>query len=299
MKKIRVDSFVLIIAALIATGGCGGGCDSCGMQPIPGGFPAAKRTGEEVQIRVTPTALAKITADPASVIGPLVGNSMNGVITFPFPPGGPLEIDLGLRANDAPRLVLTPVAGASRLAVTVRARVKTVMPLQVSVAGSNCTVTLNTTAGSQQDLKIDTNVNFTQDPTTGTTRIAASGTQVTQLEGADFSLGGDFLCLIGNILPASTLQDQLEGPIEDAINGATCKACDSGQVAECGSSFATACTDKVCMVSDRCMQETGIAGRMTGGGLFGSFSPGTTGDVVVSGTVAAAPPEPGNELLYG
>lgn len=277
MKKIRrVDWFVLGVAALIAAGGCGGGCDSCGMQPIPGGFPAAKRTSEAVQIRLTPTGLGKITADPAGVIGPLVGNSMNGVISFPFPPGGPIEIDLNARAGDQPRLVLTPVAGASQLQVIVRARVRTVMPLKVDVAGTTCDVSINTMPGANQDLRIATNINFTQDPTTLTTRIAASGTQVTQLDGADFSLAGGFLCLVGNILPASTLQDQLEGPIEDAINEATCKACDSGQVAECGEG-ATACTDNVCMVTNRCMQETGLAGRLVGGAVLAGLSPGTTG----------------------
>ncbi len=280
MKKIRRVDWVVAITSIVFAVSCsGGGCGGCGMESIPGGFPATKRTPESVQVRVTQTGLAKITADPAGVIGPLLGNSMNGVIQFPFPPGGPLEIDLGLRVGDLPRLVLAPQSGASQLKVTIRARVRTVAPLQISVAGSNCTVTLNTAPGANRDLKIDTDINFTQDPTTGTTRIAAANTQVTQLDGADFSLGGDFLCIIGNILPASTLQDQLEGPIQDAINGATCKACDSGQVAECGSSFATACTDKVCMVSNRCLQETGLAGRMRGAGLFGSLSPGTTGAI--------------------
>ncbi|MFN0250392.1 MAG: MYXO-CTERM sorting domain-containing protein [Kofleriaceae bacterium] len=276
MKKIRVDSFVLTVAALIAFGGCGGGCDSCGMQPIPGGFPSAKRTGEAVQVRITPTGLGKITADPAGVIGPLLGSANNGVIQVPFPPGGPIEVDLGLRAGDLPRLVLTPQQDAKQLQVIIRARVRTITPLQVDVAGSNCTVTLNTMPGSNQDLRIQTNINFTQDPTTGTTRIAASGTQITQLDSADFSLGGDILCIIGNILPPSTLQDQLEGPIEDAINDATCKACDSGQVSECGQG-ATACTDNVCRVSDRCMQETGLVGRLVGGAVLAGLSPGTTG----------------------
>ena len=109
------------------------------MGAIPGGFPVAKRTPNAGQIRVTPTALTAISADPAKVIGPLVGNAMNGIITFPVPGScggnpeiccvnnmpaamcGPLEIDLVKRPTDQPRLVLTPVQGASRLDMTIRA----------------------------------------------------------------------------------------------------------------------------------------------------------------------------------
>ena len=66
--------------------------------------------------------------------------------------------------------------------------------------------------------------------------------------------------------------------IEDQINGATCKQCPSGNVAECGSAFATSCTDNVCMqATDTCLQEIGIAGRLRGGIVFSSISPGTTG----------------------
>src|SRR6185436_7708161 len=128
---------VVITALLFAFGCGGGGCGGCaGMEPIPGGFPAAKRTANAAQVRVTSTAITKVTADPAAVIGPLVGGAMNGVITYPIPascggnpticcPGGnpqmtcgPLESDLRQMTGDAARLVVTPVQGASRVDVT-------------------------------------------------------------------------------------------------------------------------------------------------------------------------------------
>ena len=53
------------------------------MEPIPGGFPSNERRPNAGQVRVTTTALGKITADPAAVIGPLVGGGgANGKISI-------------------------------------------------------------------------------------------------------------------------------------------------------------------------------------------------------------------------
>jgi MYXO-CTERM domain-containing protein len=302
MNNRRVDWVVVLTAIAIALSGCGGGCGGCGMTTIPGGFPVAKRAPNAAQVRVTPTALAAISADPAAVIAPLVGNAMNGVITFPVPGScggnpeiccvngqpaaacGPLQIDLVKRPNDEPRLVLTPVAGQSRLDMTIRARVKTVMKMPIKydtgIFTVNCDVTIDTTKGSQADLRIDAQIQFSQDPTVGTTRIAANNVSVTQLESADVTLSGSVGCTIGGAfigLFTGTLQTQIASVISSTINDATCKACDSGNVADCGSSLATACTNKVCQVGNRCLQEIGLDGRMPAVSLFGGLSPGTTG----------------------
>ena len=294
--RVRIDWFVVITAVFLAVGCGGGGCGGCaGMEPIPGGFPSAQRHPNAAQIRVTPTALAKITADPAGIIGPLAGGgAMNGVIEFPvascpdiccannqiIPNCGPIEINLNKLAGDADRLALTPAAinaNEGQLNVTVRARIKTKNDLHINVAGSACTIDLDTTRdNTPPDIRIDTQVQLLQDTTTGTTKIVATNTQVSQLDTGDYSLGGDVLCYLGNILPASLIQDQLEGPIQDAINGATCKSCMS--VADCSSPFATACTGGECKLANgSCLQEIGLNGRLRGSGIFASLSPGTTG----------------------
>ncbi len=306
MKQIhrRVDWALVITSIVFAVSCSGGGCGGCAsMEPIPGGFPAAKRTPNAAQVRVTPTALAKITADPAAVIGPLVGNAMNGKIDFSIPascggnpevccPGGnpsptcgPLEIDLAARPGDQPRLALTPVTGQSRLDMTIRARVKTKMALPIryntGIIGTiSCNVAVDTTRGNTQDLLIAAQIAMPQDPTTGNTRIVAQNVALSQLESADVTLSGGFGCTVADAFIGSflgTLTDQLEGTISDTINEAVCKTCDSGQLAECGSSFATACTNQTCMVNDRCLQSLGLDGRLRGVNVFGSFSPGTTG----------------------
>ncbi len=299
MKKIRRVDWVVAITSIVFAVSCsGGGCGGCGMEPIPGGFPAVKREVNAAQVRVSQTALAKISADPASIIGGLVGGTtMPGIIEFPVPAScgdpkiccvnnvpqatcGPLVIDLVKRPTDPARLVLTPVQGASRLDVTVRARIKTKMNLKIETSGVNCDVNLDSARGSNPDITITTQILFSQDATTGTTRIAGQGSTVS-LQNEDIQLSGSFVCTIAGAIAIGTvrglLEDQVAGLIDDQLNSATCKACDSGQVAECGSSFASACTDKVCMVGSQCLQETGLTGRMRGSSLFAGLSPGTTG----------------------
>lgn len=304
---MRVDWKLVLASVLIALGGCGGGCAGCGIEPIPGGFPAAKRNPNAGQIRVTPTALAKIAADPAGIIGPLAGgSSAPGIITFPVPascggtpaiccPGGtpsnncgPVEINLNkVLQNDADRLVLTPANGIAapngRLDVTLRARVKTQTDLIISISGTDCKVRIDTTAGSNPDLILTSQVALSQDtPGAGTTRIVAGSTSVT-LENGDYSINpvsaGDFLCFGATFIPKSVIENQLASMVEGQINDATCKACPSGNVAECGSSFATACTNNVCQEGNKCLQEIGLDGRMRGSALFASLSPGTTGGI--------------------
>ncbi len=301
MKLPRVDWLVLVVAALLIASCSGGGCSGCGgcgLQPIPGGFAPGKRTANAAQARVSQTGLAAITANPAALIDSLAGGT-NGVIAFNVPascggstpiccpggvaqnPCGPINIDISQHTGDSPRLVLAPQQGASELDVTVKARLSTVtaIPVNVPVFG-DCTVTVDTTQGSVPDVTVALPIDFTQDATAATTRIAAGTVTLTNLESADVSLGGSIACDIADLglsFFLSLLESQLTSPIESAINGATCKACPGGTTAECGSSFATACTNNVCMEGANCLEELGLEGRAVGTAVFGSFSPGTTG----------------------
>ncbi len=291
-SRLGVDWIVVVLAVLIASGCGGGGCSGCGIEPIPGGFALAKRTENAGQVRVSTSGFAKITADPASVLGPLVGGGSGGVIEFPAPVScggstplccddngnaipncGPIDIDLNKQPGDNDRLVLTS-GGANVLNVTIRARVKTVHDLSVTLLGSHCKIGIDTTKKSPPaDLQITTSITFQKDAN-NVTGIHASGTQITQLDGGDLTFGGDFLCLAGNLVPTSTIAGFLVTPIEDAINSATCKSCTA--IADCAPG-ASACTGGTCMVGSACQQELGLDGRMRGSLLFGSLSPGTTG----------------------
>lgn len=289
----RVDWFVVIVAILIASGCGGGGCSGCGISPIPGGFNYAKRTTNAGQLRVSTTGITKITRDPAALLGPLLGTGSGGVIEFPAPVScggstpiccddngnaipncGPIDIDLTLMAGDAPRLALTP-NGTSALNVQILARVKTAHPLAVTILGSHCTIAINTEGdNTPPDMKITTTVAFSQDAN-NVTGINASGTAINQLDAGDLTFGGDLLCYVANFIPVSTITGMLVTPIEDAINGATCRACDASTTCAPGAT----CTSGTCTFTagGACEQELGIDGRMAGSSLFGSLSPGTTG----------------------
>lgn len=275
--------------------GCGGGCD--GMTPIPGGFPSAERTANAGQVRVSQSGLAAISADPAALVGGLLGDGMG--LTFdvpadcagtpticcpggaPITPCGPIEIDLEAQPGDEPRLVLDPVTGASRLDVTLRARVRTLSNVPVGIS-SDCGLVIDTEPGSDPDIRMQLPINFVQDAEAGTTRVEVGDATITQLTTDDVDLSGDIICELAG-LGIGLFIDTLVSTFEDAIGGAVgdqvCKACPTGDVAECGP-FAAACTDNVCMkADDTCLQELGLTGRMAGSALFATLSPGTTGSI--------------------
>jgi MYXO-CTERM domain-containing protein len=300
MRRSFSFSPVVLIVALSNLFGCGGGC-SC-MAPIPGGFAPAERAPNAGQIRVSQSGLASITADPAGLLSALTGgplqfdlpDSCGGTPALccpggnPVSPCGPINVDLTAQDGDDPRLVVTPVQDASRIDVIVRARVTTITPIPVGLFGLDCELVFDTTQtnGSDPfpDLQIDAPVSFVQDATAGTTRIEVGDIVVGRFTDNDFEItepGGGFgACSLVSAgaglfvgIIAQTFADQIKGAIADQA----CKACPSGDVAECGSSFATACTDGVCMEGDVCFQEIGVDGRLAGAALFGGFSPGTSG----------------------
>jgi len=291
----RINWIVVIAAVALAASGCGGGCGGCTtFEPIPGGFPAAKRNPNATQLRVTQSGLASISADPEALVGGLLGG---GGLSFPVPGScggtpeiccsggqpiancGPLNIDLKKLPGDDARLVLTPQQGQNRMVVTLRARLKTAMDLPINLLGTTCGVKIDTQPGSEQDIELIMPLTLQQDATAGTTRIVVGDLTINRLEDADITLNGGFLCILGSVgigffidTLKNTFADQIKGTVQDQM----CKACESGDVAECGS-FATACTDNVCMKGTECLQELGLAGRMRGSSVFGAISPGTTG----------------------
>jgi hypothetical protein len=299
MKQVRLDWSVVVTSIVFSVSCGGGGCGGCSsFEPIPGGFPAAERTANSTQVRVSSTGLAAIAADPAGLLGSIAGG-MNGVLPFNAPvscngttptccpggvpkdPCGPINIDLRPSPGDLPRLELTPSQGNARLDVKVRARVKseTDIPVKLPLIG-DCGLRINTTAGAIQDVTIDAPVSFVVDPVAGTTRVSAGAVALANLTTQDIALTGGFFCRATNTilgLLLGVLTDQLTTAVQTTIQRQTCKACPSGQVAECGSSFATACTNQVCMEGTQCFQELGLTGRVRGSSLFAAVSPGTTG----------------------
>lgn len=296
MMNLRRLDWIVVVACLLLGFGCGGGCGGCGMTPIPGGFPSAKRTLNAGQVRVTSSGLAAVSSDPAALIGSLAGSGSGGVIQFNVPascggstpvccpggvaqnPCGPINIDLSKHPGDSARLVLAPAQSASRLDVTVRTRIKTQMDIPVAVPlVGDCGIKIDTSAGSQPDVQIDVPITLAQDSTAGTTRVNVGTVALSNLETADVALTGSLGCQFASLglsFFIDTLTSQLTGTVQSAIQDQTCKSCTTQ--ADCGP-FATACTGGTCMEGSQCLQELGLEGRLAAAGLFGGFSPGTTG----------------------
>jgi hypothetical protein len=291
LRRALVSISCVLLAGL---SGCGNGCSS--LQPTPGGFPSASRNQNGGQIRITDTGLAAISADPAALVGGLLGGmglsidvpancGGNPAVCCPggtaVSPCGPVTIDLMRRPGDLPRMELHPASGQSRLDVTIRARLKTVtdIPVKVPVVG-DCGIAIDTSAGANADIKIDVPISFPQDAQAGTTRVVAGTVALTQLNNQDVKLTGGIGCQLASLgigFFIGTISSTFESAIRDAINNQTCKACPSGTTAECGP-FATSCKSNVCTKADNtCVQELGIAGRLSGASLLGNVSPGTQG----------------------
>ncbi|HVK76234.1 MAG TPA: hypothetical protein VM734_23065 [Kofleriaceae bacterium] len=291
--RYRAPGPAVLVLAIVAAVGCSGDGCSC-LGAIPGGFPAAERAPNAAQIRVSQTGLAALTADPAALVSGLLGGPLQFDVPAscggspavccvngqPVSPCGPIVIDLTQMPGDQPRLELRPAQGASRLDVRVRARVRTAadVPVNVPIVG-DCVLRIDTTGGTPDDITVDVPVTFAQDATAGTTRLDVGTVALTNLSTDDVDLTGSLACDLANLglgLFLNTLTTTFQDAVRGAISDQACKACPSGQVAECGA-FATACTDNVCMNGNACLQELGVTGRMPASAVFGGFSPGTTG----------------------
>ena len=294
---LRHSNWLVVAVAFFAMSCSGGGCGGCGsLEPIPGGFPAGKRHANAGQIRMASSALSKLEMDPATLVGTLLGTG-TGPVTFNIPGScgadpqiccvngmvtpacGPLNVDLTMHPGDDARLVLAPQTNASTLDVTVRMRLKTAMnvPIHETIA---CDLAIDTTKGSKPDVEMILPIGFQEDAMAGTTRIVPGTVTINRLEAADITLSGSIACTLAGFgvgLLLSTLESTIANQIQSAITSQTCKKCPSGNVAECGSPFATACTNNVCEEGSQCLQELGLDGRMPAVSLFGGFSPGTTG----------------------
>lgn len=298
MRVHRLLHWFLVASVAYAIAACGGGgCGGCAtLEPTPGGFPAAKRNANATQVRVTQSGFASIAADPAALVGGLLGG---GGLSFPVPGQcggnpeiccangqpiancGPLNINLTKMTGDDDRLIFTPRQGQSRLDVTMRARLKTASDLPITILGANCGVKIDTQPGNEQDIELIIPMSFAQDARTGTTRLVVGDVTINRLEDSDVTLNGGIFCLLGSVgigFFLDTLKQTFADEIKSAIQDQVCKTCESGDVSDCGE-FATACTDQVCMNGSECLQELGIAGRARGSSIFGSLSPGTTGAI--------------------
>lgn len=75
---------LFLIVASCSGGGCSSGCSSCGVQPLPGGYPKASAVTNAAAVRVTRPGLDFLQANIGTLASKLLGGS-GGVMNFNVP----------------------------------------------------------------------------------------------------------------------------------------------------------------------------------------------------------------------
>ncbi|MBT8495102.1 MAG: hypothetical protein KJO07_18800, partial [Deltaproteobacteria bacterium] len=294
----RLGWFLVRVAALLVASSCAGEGCSC-LSPTPGGFPSASRAPNAVQARVSDTLFDKLEEDPAGLLAGFTGSES---LQFPIPEScggtldiccgtpscGPLDIDVTpVGALEQPgaaeaRLELDPVQGQGAIDLTLRARLTTVAPINVSALSGllSCDISIDTSNGSTESATVRTRISLPVDGQTDTTRVELDDVQIDDLEDEDIIATNCPGFIADNLgLLAGQIDTLIAGQLEGAIATPLCKKCPTGDATDCGE-FADSCSeDGLCMRGDQCLQELGISGRLIASSAFADFSPTTTGAV--------------------
>lgn len=297
-RRRNCNRLLVIVSLYLIAAGCGGGGCSC-LSPLPNGFPSQDRHANAIQARLTTTGVAFIENNASALVGALVPGGLNfdipescggnPEVCCGLPPGScGLEINLDPQPGDPPRLELTPrVSPDNQLGVVLRARIRTTAPMPIKydtgLFTADCDVELDTTWAGVPSVTIVTDVNFNQDVTTATTRIAVGAVDMQDLDDGDIVLSGSFTCDLADFFKGffidqiiSGFTDQIGATIEDQV----CKKCETD--ATCNP-FGTCNADGVCELNDaggqRCVQEIGASGRMAAANLLAGLSPGQPGEM--------------------
>lgn len=281
--------------ALMACGGGGCGCgESCGVAPIPGGFPIAERIENSVQVRLTDNGIGFLEEN----IGTIVEGALPGGLEFAVPRTeqsfvGTLTIcedeDCVLRAEiiDAE---ITPTAG-NALDLDISLRLQSYdtagnrRGLPIDYWACNGNIDVDSDGGSRDFVPIVARLRLseeTQAARRGYTRIIveSAGLGDGGIENDDIRVSGCFLSGLLNLargLIVGQIEDQVGGLLQSALDEQLCTTqgeygCPTGTTAN------GAGPDAVCEYGDGTCVPTllGTDGQGDLGEAFlGSISPGT------------------------
>lgn len=301
----------------------GGGCDGC-MDPIPGGFPLARRIENSVQFRLTPAGITFLETHADELIETL----MPGGLTFDIPestssipvvgdvticPGGGCTATVNVRGVDIqPTPPSTLVIVAQLEVVTSNIRVSTERNATcLWLSGFECDVDIDTRRASPTYNTIRANLVFTVDTTTGYTALDVTDAGLADdLQNDDIRIEsantcGAIWCSIANIgfvkdYIIGTLEDQLTGTLEDSLASVRCMACP-----DTGCPAGSTCNgDGFCERSDGTCVPTllGVEGQTDLGAAMASISPGLSAPVQILAAAGGYANVDGNGLnlgLYG
>lgn len=239
----------LVAFFLVACGGGGcGGCEECGVSPIPGGFPIEERVSNSAQVRLTSSGID------------FIESNSNDLVTLLLPDGLQFDIprtetsaDLTICEPDIivcpdsdcaingeiEELILDPSA-PNQLLATIRLGLQTfrcddsgdcslgALPIRLEhwACGGGVLATIDTSAGSRPDVGITATITFeteTELARNGYTRLVVSDAQLEEgrsLEDEDIDIEGDG-GLVGALagLLSGIIVDQVEGQVGDLLQG--------------------------------------------------------------------------------
>lgn len=295
-------ALMLILSHCSGGGGCSG-CGGCGMAEIPGGFPAAQRIENGIQVRMSSHGMDFVEQNAPNIIAGL----MDGGLEFPIPPqcdvSGNIDIcgdgDVNNCTGQSPEcligisienLVLTPQdPPGDQLDVLITANIASINTMDLNnipIAG-DCTLDIDTANGSINGVTLSMPVTFTIDPVSGRTGISlgAATLPAGEIESDDLEVGGGGLCFIANLgfvknLIIGQLEAQVAGMIDPMIAGFTDQlavVCDNGE--QCPQ--LSTCDGTICQEDSGAgpVSMLGMEGRMDLGSMLASIAPGLKADM--------------------
>ncbi len=247
---LRSLQWSLVAFFLVACGGGGcGGCEECGVSPIPGGFPIEERVSNSAQVRLTSSGIDFIEANSNDLVSLLLPDGLQFDI-----PRTETSADLTICEPDIivcpdndcaingeiEELILDPNE-PNQLLATVRVRLQTfrcdasgdcslgALPIRLEhwACGGGVLATIDTTPGSRPDIGITATINFeteTELARNGYTRLVVTDAQLEEgrsLEDEDIDIEGDggIVGFLAGFL-SGLIVDQVEGQVGDLLQGA-------------------------------------------------------------------------------
>ncbi len=293
-----VVMFALTVFACSGGGGCSS-CAGCGIEPIPGGFPADQRIDNSAQVRLTSDGLDYIEDNIDPIVTTLLPDGLDFAVprtTASF--AGTLTIcdDEDCVAHlEIRSLELTPVEPnrlRAHLEVYIDSRddAGNRRGLPIDYWACNGNIDINSGAGSREIVGFNADIVFaneTRDPRTGYTRLIVENADLDpaqDIETDDIRVRDCFLSGLLNLargLIIDQLTGQLTGLLDSALGDNLCTTrgefgCPTGTFAVPDEDPASVCRFGPAE-SDECVPILlGTDGRGDlGGTLIGGFSPGT------------------------
>ena len=237
----RFRSWLLPLLVFLFTacgdGGCSG-CESCGIAPIPGGYPIAERIDNSAQVRLTSSGISFLEENIAAIIGSFLPGGLDfEVSSDDICSGGGCFIHGDIESFELTPVLPNQLRGHIRIRLTSRDAAGGRAPLRDAcfdaplVGRTCCDVDVDTGGGSRPYVGLLADIDFVaevQPARNGYTKVVVSPgngdsyfAEGEGIEDDDFDLSGGFLCSIGNLgFVRGFITDEINNQFGDQIQGA-------------------------------------------------------------------------------